>query len=377
VYLNHIELKNFRNYRHLSLDLSRGTTVITGDNGQGKTNFLESIYYLSSGKSHRTASQKEIITDGQDYGLIRASVANGPKSRLIEIELRRDNSYRLRIDKVYSRKKSEFTSIVSAVIFSPDDLNLVKGSPIFRRNYLDNMLDITQKGFSRLRLQYQKTLNQRNSLIKSMNFKPGLKPNATVEVWNQNLIGYGLQVMEYRLGLIAGMEEEFKNLVSYFFPDSNAQISYVPSWNRSSGLPLTSGQDISQQYARAMEQSWDKDLALKTTSTGPHRDDLVITLQGSDLRSFGSQGQQRIAAVALRLCELFYLKKEMGQSPVLLLDDVMSELDVSRKRLLIEKLKDGFQTFITAAHINYLEELPLNIAAYYQVKDGRIIQQKI
>ncbi|MCG9480006.1 MAG: DNA replication/repair protein RecF [Actinomycetia bacterium] len=372
MFLSKLELKNFRNYQNLKLDFNRGTTLITGDNGQGKTNLLESIYYLSCGKSHRTASQKELIMDGQDFALIRAMIQGADKPRLIEFELRRDNSYKLRIDRVYFRRKSEFTSLVSAVIFSPDDLNIIKSSPSHRRNFLDHILDSTHNNFPGIRLKYQKTLNQRNSLIKSMSRQKLSGDNPTLKVWNENLINYGKKIIEYRLELVQGIEERFSQLVEYFFPGCRAKLAYVPSWNREKNQsPATAG-GMESDYKEAMTDAWDKDLALKSTTIGPHRDDLYISLQGSDLRSFGSQGQQRIAAVSLKLCELFFLNQQLGKSPILLLDDVLSELDVIRKKLLIEKLGDGFQTFITAANIHYLDDLPLNIAASHVVKNGNI-----
>ncbi|MGM0366144.1 MAG: DNA replication/repair protein RecF [Actinomycetota bacterium] len=369
MFLKNLELKNFRNYGHVNTSFDRGTILIVGDNGQGKTNLLESIYYLSAGKSHRSSSTREIINSSRDYALLRAQAVSGGKSSLIEIELRRDGGYKIRVDKVYRKKKADFINLMPAVVFSPEDLNLIKGSPSYRRAYLDGILDRTVKGFPELRLKYQKTLAQRNSLLKSMGQNAGPE-NPTLQVWNEKLISYGKSIMEYRIKLLDAIKEEFGRHMDYFFGGSGAGMSYIASWQRQGGEG--SLDDIHEQYKKSMERFSKKDMALAATTIGPHRDDVYLSLEGRDLRNFGSQGQQRIASLSLRLCELLFIGAKLGLSPLFLLDDVLSELDITRKQLLIEKLGDRFQAFITAANVNYLNDLKINICGKYEVKNGNL-----
>jgi len=370
VFLKNLELKNFRNYGHVNIGFDRGTILIVGDNGQGKTNLLESIYYLSCGKSHRGSSAREIINSCKDFTLLRAEAVSEDKVSLIEIELRRDNSYRVRVDKVYRRKKSDFISIMPAVVFSPDDLSIIKGSPSFRRDYLDGILERAVKNFSELRLKYQKTLAQRNTLIKSMGRNSG-PINPTLQVWNEKLISYGKKIMEYRIRLVDAIKEGFSGHMDYFFGGSGAQMSYVASWQRQGSQP-EGLDDIEGSYRESMERFFKKDLALATTTTGPHRDDVYLSLEGRNLRNFGSQGQQRIASLSLKLCELLFIADKLGEPPLFLLDDVLSELDLTRKQLLINKLGDRFQTFITATNVNYLDDLKMKVSGKYEVSRGTV-----
>ncbi len=364
--LKRLELKNFRNYEQADINFDKGTILIIGDNGQGKTNLLESIYYISSGRSHRGSSTKEVIKAEKDFALLRAYTLSKTKETLIEIELRRDDTYKIRINKGYRRKKADFINILPVVIFSPDDLNLVKGSPSFRRAYLDGILDRTVKGFTELRIKYHKTLMQRNSLIKSM--RQAQDPlNPTLLAWNEKLIGYGTAIMEHRNNLVNAIKDEFSLQMEYFF-GGKAQMGYVASWQRNrteEGL-----EDIRVHYENNMESCLKKDLSLATTTIGPHRDDISLALEGKYLRSFGSQGQQRLAALCLRLGELLYIFKKLGEPPILLLDDVLSELDVTRKQLLIKKLEDRFQTFITATNVDYLKGVKINVTGKYEVDQG-------
>ncbi len=368
MFLKNLELKNFRNYEHASVGFEKGTILIVGCNGQGKTNLLESIYFLSCGRSHRSPSAKEVIRSGKDFALLRACAVSGDKTNLIEIELRRDNSYKIRVDKVYRRKKADFINIMPAVIFSPDDLSLIKSGPSFRRGYLDGILDRVVKDFPEIRLNYQKTLAQRNSLIKSMAPASG-KMNPTLQAWNEKLIDYGKAIIEYRLKLVEEIKEEFASHMDYFFDKSAARMEYTASWQRQNRGSLD---DIEAQYRNNMERNLNKDIALGTTTTGPHRDDVYISLEGRELRNFGSQGQQRLASLSLKLCELKFISVKLKEAPLFLLDDVLSELDIGRKKLLIKMLGDKFQTFITAASADYLDGLDINIRGKYKVSNGTV-----
>ena len=399
MYLNNLELINFRNYKSVKLNFKNSTILIVGDNGQGKTNLLESIHYISSGKSHRTSDQDELINWDSEYTILRASLGKSiedtadsskdtadSSKQLIEIELRKKNNIKIRIDGVYYRRKSDFASIIPSVIFSPDDLRLIKAGPSNRRDFLDDILEKLQNKYASQRLHYQKILNQRNSLLKSMISGEQANGNSTMEAWDENLVHYGSEIIEKRCNLLASVREKFVNYMNYFFPCIQADIFYIFSWDRSIREALTgaapnnpaNSQDsiisypIKDIFNTKLKQGFKKDLLLKTTLVGPHRDDLLITINGKDIRSFGSQGQQRIAAICLKLCEIHILKEELRTEPILLLDDVLSELDNERRNKLIEIIKNKFQTFVTTTSISYPDKLEVDFENRFLVKNNKI-----
>lgn len=383
MYLNNLELINFRNYKSVKLNFKNRTILIVGDNGQGKTNLLESIHYISSGKSHRTSDQDELINWDSDYAILRASLSS---KQLIEIELRKKNNIKIRIDGVYYRRKSDFTSIIPSVIFSPDDLRLIKAGPSNRRDFLDDILEKLQNKYAAQRLHYQKILNQRNSLLKSMISPEQTNGNSTMEAWDENLAHYGSEIIEKRCNLLASIREKFIKYMNYFFPGMQADIFYIFSWDRSiQGAsinldnPINSDNPINLQsgtikdiFNTKLKQGFKKDLLLKTTFVGPHRDDLLITINGKDIRSFGSQGQQRIAAICFKFGELEVLREMLNKNPILLLDDVLSELDPERKKLLVNIIGDSSQTFITTSNLVTLSDIGEKFIDKLLVKDDRI-----
>ena len=415
MHLKNLELNNFRNYKNVNLNFDRNTILIIGDNGQGKTNLLESIYYISTGKSHRTNDQDEMINWDSDYAILRASVnddspdlTEGP-GHLIEVELRRENNIKIRIDEAYTRRKSDFTSILPSVIFSPGDLKIIKSGPANRRDFLDDVLERIYRDFAPLKLQYQKILNQRNSLLKSITNEEQYRGNLTLEVWDESLVNYGSSIIERRCHLLDEIKKNFIDCMNYFFPDIKADIFYLFSWDKSISevnnrvadnysdngdskgslnnntgdtINVSEGkskekvtiniQDIKENFYTKLKENLRKDINYKNTMIGPHRDDLIILINGKDLRSFGSQGQQRIAAICLKFSEFTVLEEKLKKTPVLLLDDVLSELDLARKKLLINMIGDKFQTFITSSNVSYLDDVDEKLINKFQVKDNSI-----
>lgn len=389
MYLKKLELKNYRNYSYVNLNFDKNTILILGNNGNGKTNLLESIYYLSTGRSHRTYSQDEIIKWDSDYSIIKALIGsekNNGIDHLIEIELRKENNIKIRVDKIYQRKKSDFISMLPSVIFSPDDLKIVKSGPSDRRNFLDSILEKLDWKYYRQRLQYQKILVQRSSLIKSISGRAGAASNSTLEVWNDNIVRYGTDIIEKRYRLLAEFRDEFRSYVNSFFKGVEVDLFYVFSWDRGDNLDeYTDYFDVKSYkkenfiennlkdiFYRKLIESLQKDLLYKTTTVGPHRDDFIILLNGKNIRSFGSQGQQRVASISLKLCELDILRKRIKKDPILLLDDVFSELDIERRKLLVKAVSDRFQTFVTTTNISYLDKLDLEFGNKLLIKDNKI-----
>ncbi len=397
MYLKNLELKNYRNYNYVDLEFDKSSILLVGNNGNGKTNLLESIHYLSTGRSHRTHIQDELIKWGADFSLIRARLGpeKGESSHIIEIEIRKNNNIKIRINGVYQKKKSDFISILPSVIFSPDDLKIIKSGPGERRNYLDSILEKIYADFYSLRLQYQKILLQRNSLLKSIKGKPLSSHLDTIEAWNENLIKYGIQIIEKRLGLLSIIRDKFSEYAGDFFKGTDASIEYLFSWDRAEGTDrnndpgtrrsggsngkssVTELESLREIFLKKLNDNFKRDLAFKSTTLGPHRDDLTMSFNGKDIRSFGSQGQQRIASISLKLCELYILKERLGKDPVLLLDDVLSELDIERRKKLVKVINESFQTFVTATNISYLDKLDIDFGSRFLVSDNRIKGMKL
>ncbi|OPL17525.1 MAG: hypothetical protein AVO38_00650 [delta proteobacterium ML8_D] len=389
MYLKKLELKNYRNYSQVNLGFDKNTILILGNNGNGKTNLLESVYYLSTGKSHKTYSQDEIIKWGTNYSTIKAIIGSETDKQpdcFIEIELRKNNGTRIKIDKAHQRKKSDFTSLLPSVIFSPDDLKIIKSGPSERRNFLDGVLEKIDGSYYKQRLQYQKIVAQRSSLIKSMSGEFNRGSNSTLEVWDDNIVRYGIDIIKKRCSLLNELKTEFKNYMRSFFKGSSVDIFYIFSWDRedmqsnhtnysgsSAGVRNNFARgNLRKLFYRRLKENIKRDLQYKTTTIGPHRDDFIILMNGGNIRFFGSQGQQRIASISLKLCELDILKKKAKEDPVLLLDDVFSELDIERKKLLVKAIGKKFQTFVTATNISYLDKLDLEFGTRLLIKDNRV-----
>ena len=397
MYLKNLELKNYRNYDNVDLEFDKSSILLVGNNGNGKTNLLESIHYLSTGRSHRTHTQDELLKWGTDFSLIRATLGpeKGNSSNIIEIEIRKNNNIKIRVNGVYQKKKSDFTSILPSVIFSPDDLKIIKAGPGERRNFLDCILEKIYPDYYSLRLQYQKILIQRNSLLKSIKGKPMDNHINTIGVWNDNLVKYGIQIIEKRLGLLDGIKGKFSQHTGDFFKGIRGEVKYIFSWDRVDGNDKHDDtgpgkenvnntekssfniEGLREVFLEKLNSNFERDLTFKTTTIGPHRDDMAIFFDKKDIRSFGSQGQQRIASISLKLCELYILKERSGTYPVLLLDDVLSELDIERRKKLVKVINESFQTFVTATNISYLDKLDIDFGSRFLVNDNRINEMKL
>lgn len=397
MYLKSLELKNYRNYDHIDLEFDKNSILIVGNNGNGKTNLLEAIYYLSTGCSHRTHIQDELLKWGRGFSLIRANIYSGSdqKKFLVEIEIRNSNVLKIKVNGVYYKKKKDFVSILPSVIFSPDDLRIIKSNPGERRAFLDSILEKIYGDFSSLRLQYQKILMQRNSLLKSAGGRLSNNHLETIDTWNDNLVKYGIEIILKRYKLLDSIKTGFAGHIENFFKGVVPDIKYVFSWNRNekeeSHDPekylagnkkddsdiVMDREFLKKEFKKRLTENLDIDLARKTTSLGPHRDDFIIYFNGRDIRSYGSQGQQRIASISLKLCELQTLRDRLKTDPVLLLDDVLSELDIRRRRRLVKIISGRFQTFVTATNISYLDKLDIDFGSRFLVRDNNIIGMKL
>jgi DNA replication and repair protein RecF len=297
------------------------------------------------------------------------------KESLVEHQINADGKIKLRFNKVFLKNRQAVYKKMPVVVFSPDDLRLTKSSPRHRRDFLDDILCKISEGFYDTCLKYQKILLQRNSLLKGLGINQNNNSRKeTLDVWNEKLACTGTKIITERLRLLETIKLNFIKYMSYFFKGSFFEIDYVFSWAEKDGNTFTSGSNLADVFLNNLALKTKKDIMTKSTSVGPHRDDFIITLNKKEIRYFGSQGQQRTASVCLKLAELDVLKDVIEKKPVLLLDDVLSELDIERKTLLLKLIKQNFQTFITAANYEAIKDIKLDDYQKYNVTNNEVIQ---
>lgn len=359
MFIESLELQNFRNYETLSMKFDRGTNILFGDNAQGKTNILEAVYLGGTTKSHRGSKDREMIRFEQDEAHIRMQVKREAVSCRIDMHLKKNKSKGIAINGVPIRKASELFGAVNMVFFSPEDLQIIKEGPGERRRFVDLELCQLSKVYLNQLTNYNKILNQRNKLLKDLAFMPDLMP--TLEVWDEQLLNYGSQLIAAR--------EEFVEQLNEISVDIHANLT-----GEKEHLELVYEPNVSKEnFSQMLKKNRDKDIRFKLSSVGPHRDDLCVKINGIDIRKFGSQGQQRTAALSLKLSEIYLVKRLIHDTPVLLLDDVLSELDGSRQNYLLQSIRD-IQTLITCTGLDDFVSHQFNINRVFRVIDGRVFQ---
>ena len=355
--LKSVALSHFRNYDDLYMEFDKGTNILYGDNAQGKTNVLESIYVSGTTKSHKGSKDRELIQFGQEESHIRTIVEKGGLDYQIDMHLKKNKSKGIAINKIPIKKASELFGILNIVFFSPEDLNIIKNGPSERRRFLDVELCQLDKIYLYNLTKYNKVLNQRNRLLKDINFKPELLD--TLAVWDMQLVEYGRNIIRTRKEFIAEL-----NGIVY-------EIHKNISGNREE-LVLKYESDVSEEeFEQELNRCRNKDLKFGQTSVGPHRDDLCFMIQDIDVRKFGSQGQQRSCALSLKLSEIELVKKSIKETPVLILDDVLSELDSNRQNFLLNSIHD-IQTVITCTGLDEFVRNRFEINKIFKVVNGTV-----
>ena len=352
-----IELSNFRNYEKLHIEFDEGTNILYGDNAQGKTNILEAAFMSGTTKSHKGSKDKEVILFGQEEAHIRTIVEKNEKEYQIDMHLKNRGSKGVAINKIPIKKASELFGILNIVFFSPEDLNIIKNGPAERRHFLDAELCQLDKLYLSDLTKYNKILNQRNKLLKDICFRPDLME--TLSVWDMQLIETGKRIIQRRKQFI----EELNNIIGHIHSNISGGreqliLRYEPNID-----------DIF--FADELLKAKQKDLKLCQTTVGPHRDDMLFSVNGIDIRKFGSQGQQRTSALSLKLAEIEIVKKSIHNTPVLLLDDVLSELDSNRQNYLLNSISD-IQTIITCTGLEEFVKNRFHINKVFHVVNGTI-----
>ncbi|WP_142413718.1 DNA replication/repair protein RecF [Hathewaya massiliensis] len=342
MYIRDIHLVNFRNYENQYINPCKRVNVFVGDNAQGKTNVIESIYYCSVGKSHRTNKDKDLISWGREESYISIYIEKERLDKKIELKIFKQGKKGVNINSVKIGKLSEFVGILNAVIFSPEDLKVIKDSPSFRRRFLDIELCKLSKKYFFYLSQYKKVLNERNATMKK------IKDLELLNVFDIQLSKIGAEIIKHRLKYIDKLNIRGNVIHSEITSNKeNICFKYLTSVKES--------KDIEEELYSLLVKNRQKDIEYKNTSIGPHRDDFSIEINGVDTRVYGSQGQQRTSILTIKFASLEIIKELTGEYPVLLLDDVLSELDENRQRYILKSLSN-VQTFITCTGINEVEK---------------------
>lgn len=350
-----IELENFRNYKSLHLNFSDGTNIFYGDNAQGKTNILEAIYVSGTTKSHKGSKDKEMISFHATESHIRTKIKKSDLTYRIDMHLKKNKSKGIAINGIPIKKASELFGIVNFIFFSPEDLNIVKNGPGERRRFLDSELCQLNKIYLSDLANYIKIINQRNKLLKEILFHPEYED--TLDIWDEQMIKYGQRMIATRSEFIKELNDILESIHKKLSGGKEtAKISYDP--------------DITEdQFALSLKKARSKDLKFRTTSVGPHRDDFIFYINEIDIRKYGSQGQQRTAALSLKLAEIELVKQAVKETPILLLDDVLSELDSNRQNYLLDSIHD-IQTFITCTGLDEFVSNRFKINKVFRVVEG-------
>jgi len=362
--IRELKLTNFRNYAALSMEPDEGLCVLTGDNAAGKTNVLESLFLCALGRSHRTARDTELIRSGQQFGSIRLVLDTRGGTREIAAKLVLNERKRLSIDGAPLARSGELLGCLNVIMFAPEDLSLVKGGPAERRRFLDMEISQLRPSYYYALQQYNAALKQRNALLKD----PDACYAGLLEPWDEQLSRLGALITAERASFLEELSAIAANVhLSLSDRRETLLLAYQPN------LPDASPDRLAYAMRERLAETMEKDLYRGSTSVGPHRDDIAMMLDGTDVRVYGSQGQQRTVVLSLKLSELEIVKRVRGETPVLLLDDVFSELDRRRQQMLLKTVA-GCQTFLTCTHLEELTAAGAERMQVYSVKDGAVVE---
>ncbi|MBR3794524.1 MAG: DNA replication/repair protein RecF [Clostridia bacterium] len=355
-----LSLKNFRNYEQAIITPDSGVTVFTGPNAQGKTNILEALHLCCLGRSHRTSRDEELIRWGEKSARVQIQTEqqDGTHEVTILLDKAQKKKKTVRIGARQAERIGELLGHVCGVLFSPEDLSIVKSGPAERRRFIDMQLSQLRPSYFYALQRAVRTLNQRNALLKEIAKHPSLLP--TLDMWDEQLAIVGAQIAQNRREAIEQLSQDARAAHASLTDGREELRLWYISQTAESG-------DIAQELLARIQAARNEDLRRMTTTVGIHRDDIGVTINGKEARTFASQGQQRSAVLSLKLAQLEMAARETGEAPILMLDDVMSELDPGRRRQLIERI-DRVQTFVTCTDLSDLAGA--RQGAVYHVENG-------
>lgn len=356
-----VMLSNYRNYTDAEVEFHENSNVVYGENAQGKTNILESIYICSTTKSHQGSRDKEIIRLNENEAHIKMYIEKNGLEHKIDMHLHKNKSKGIAVNGVPIKKSAELIGLVNVIMFSPGDLNLINNGPSERRRFLDMELCQLDRIYLDNLARYNRVLNQRNHLLKQIKHEESLKD--TISVWDEQLIRYGTEVIKARDRFIEDINPLAGDIHDRL-TGSREQLNVIYEPNV-----------MVDEYRNKLDNSIDRDIYYSMTHIGPHRDDMKFIVNGMDMRTYGSQGQKKTSALSLKLSEVEIVKDKTNDTPVLLLDDVLSELDRNRQNYLL-KCFEGVQTIITCTGLEEFIKYNVSFDSVYRVKEGTVIREK-
>ena len=360
MFIKSLKLKNYRNYDSLNLTFDEKTNILYGNNAQGKTNILEALYLCGTTKSHRSAKDQDLINFNSDDAHIEVVFDKAEIEYKIDFHLKKFAAKGIAINKVPIKRASDLFGHIHFVFFSPEDLTIIKDGPSARRKFIDFELSQLDKIYLNDLSKYDKIVKQRNSLLKDIGYQNNQQE--MLDIWDEKLIEYGNKIISSRHDFIS----KINRIVSEIHRKITNGIEELEIiYEKSNG---------DNSLEEEIKKNRNKDLRLKTTTVGPHRDDIIIKANNIDLRKYGSQGQQRTAALSLKLSEIDLVQKQIDDTPILLLDDVLSELDKNRQHFLLESIRH-IQTLITCTGLDEFVNHRFSINKLFYVENGTVITE--
>ena len=354
MYIEKIRLQNFRNYENLEIDLNKNINIIYGENAQGKTNIIESIFLCAFGKSFRTSKEKEMIKFNKEKSLVEAFYQKKDRDGKIKIEL--GNKKQISLNGIKIKKLSELLGNINIVIFTPEDINILRDGPAKRRRFLDMMIGQLRPNYVYNLNMYTKTIEQRNNYLRQI--KEENKPEDMLEIWDEKLAEYGEKVYIYR-----------KEFIEKIYNKINEIHGNITDNKETLKIEFISNCDNKEKYLKLLKERRKLDIIKGFTTKGIHRDDFVIYINGKEVNIYGSQGQNRTVVLSLKIAELNVIYEEIGEYPILLLDDFMSELDEVRRKNFLNNIKNT-QVILTCTEKIDLPEVEYNL---YNIRKGEIV----
>ncbi len=372
MYLEQLHLQNFRNYQDQFVVLGAPKTILVGANAQGKSNLLEAVELLSTLRSHRTNRDRDLILDGESVGQISAQLMRDSGTVDLRLTLHDTGRRNAMVHSETVKRQLDFLGYINTVQFSSLDLDLVRGGPGERRDWLDAVLIQLEPVYAHLLQQYQQVLKQRNAFLKRLRAieNPNADPQQLL-IWNQQLATLGARVIQRRhrmLGRLEPLAQSWHQAISG--KTEHLALEYSPNVCHD----LTQPEQLFPEFLGQMEGKAIAEYHQATSLVGPHRDEVHLTINQTPARQYGSQGQQRTLVLALKLAELQLIEEVIGEPPILLLDDVLAELDLNRQNQLLDEIQDRFQTLITTTHLGAFDAKWLQSAEIFSVESGQLIE---
>lgn len=366
MYLKTLQLKQFRNYQEQQVEFLAPKTILVGNNAQGKSNLLEAVELLATLRSHRSPRDRDLIREGELLSKVSATLERQTGITDLALILRRNGRRTVALNSETLRRQMDFLGILNAVQFSSLDLDLVRGGPEQRRNWLDTLLIQLEPVYAHILQQYNQVLRQRNAYLKRDRASESKQELEELAVWNEQLVSTGVKVIRRRTRAIALLAPIAANWHASISGSTEVlQVKYTPNVGETP-------EQLAPAFLEKIAQRAIAELHQGTTLVGPHRDEVELTINDTPARAYGSQGQQRTLVLALKLAELKLIEEVVGESPLLLLDDVLAELDPNRQNQLLDAIQDRFQTLITTTHLGSFDSQWLKSSQILHVTTGQI-----